>query len=161
MSNTYVLDTLNALVAIQREIPTSPPANKAVPQAFYTQTVFPFWTNRVINVRLAPGRSQELFAYRYRIGMTYIRAFLTEGTNGQAEAELYTDLPIIADWFAGTPQLQSAAVPQSPRFLDPEGAYLTDTTVFLGQMHSGVGQKIIGADFVIDVPLTIPIQPRY
>lgn len=161
MSNTYVVDVLNALVAIQREIPTSPLANKAVPQAFYTQTVFPFWTNRIISFRLMPGKSQELFAYRYRIGMTYIRAFLTEGVNGQAETELYKDIPIIADWFGGTPQLQSVAVPQSPRYMDPEGAYLTDATVFLGQMHSGIGQTIIGADFVIEVPLTIPITPRY
>jgi hypothetical protein len=164
MSNTYVVDALKRLVAIQKEIPTTPLANNAVPQAFYTQNAMPYWTNRTVGFRLTPGRSQDYRAYRYRFGMTYVRAFLTEGvqdSNGNAETLLYTDIPIISDWLGGTIQLQSAAFPTQMQFLDPEGAYLTDMTVYLGQMHSGIGQKIIGADFVIEVPLTVPTPLRY
>ena len=163
MSNlTYVVDMLKALTAIQMEIPTAPTANNAVPQAFYAQTAKPYWTNRIIGYRIQPGRSQDYRQYRYRVGMTYVREYLTAGLqNGQAETALYQDIPVISDYFGGTIQLQSRTYPQPLRYLDPEGAYLTDMTVFLGQMHSGIGEKIIGADFVIDVPMLIPTAQRY
>lgn len=162
MSNTYTLDMLNWLVAIQKEIPTTPVANNAVAQAFYTQAAMPFWTNRIIGFRLTSGRSQDYFAYRYKVGMCYVRAFLTEGVaSAPAEQQLYTDIPIISDWFAGTIQLQSVAKPQSFRFMGDEGAYVTDMNVFLGQMNSGIGAKIIGAEWVIDVPILVPTPQRY
>lgn len=164
MSNpvdVYVADMLTRVVAIQKEVPTTPLANNAVPQAFYTQSDMPFWTNRIIGYRLVPGRSQDYFAYRYKLGMTYVRAFLTEGTNGEAEQKLYNDIPIISNWFAGTIELASVAFPTPMRYLDSEGVHMLDLTVFLGQMNSGIGAKIIGADFTLEVPITVPIQQRY
>lgn len=163
MSNVYVKDLLNRMVAIEREIPTMPLANNAVPQAFYTQAAMPYWTNRIIGYRVTSGMSQDYRVYRYRVAGTYVRAFLTEGVaagNSQAEAGLYIDIPIISDYISGVIMLQSAAYPTQMQYLN-EGAYLSDMTVFLGQMHSGVGQKIIGADFVLDVPLSIPTPQRY
>lgn len=156
----YLDDALKRLCQIERECPTTPPANNAVPLAFYTQNTMSFWTNRIIGYRLTT-RSQDWRTYRYKFGMTYVKAFLTENTNGNAEAALYLDIPIISDWIGGAVQLQSSQFPGQMNYLDPEGAYIADLTVFLGQMHSGVGQKIIGADFVLDAPITVPIAQRY
>jgi len=164
MSNpvdVYTVDMLNRSVAIQKEVPTTPLANNAVPLAFYTQGTMPFWTNRIIGFRLIPGRSQDYFAYRYKLGWTYVRAILTEGVKGDGETQLYNDIPIISNYIAGTNQLQSVAYPTPMRYLDPEGVYVSDMTVYLGQMNSGIGAKIIGADFVLDVPITVPINQRY
>lgn len=165
MSNTtYVTDMLNRLVAIQKEVPTTPLANNAVPQAFYTQEDMPFWTNRIVGYR-SKLYSQDYTLWTYRVGMTYVRAFLTEGVTGQAELDLYTDIPIISEWFRQTIRLSSGA--QGGAYfapmldIDPVGAYITDMTVLLGQMHSGIGAKVIGADFIIEVPLLIPVQQRY
>lgn len=158
----WLQDALNRLCAIQKECPTSPPANNAVPYTMFTQDAMPYWTNRVHPQKLVPGMSQDYRVYRCRIGMTYVRAIVTEGITFQPEAGLYADIPIITEWFGGAIELQSKQYPQQMRYLSPKGAYIDDAPViYLNQLHSGIGAHIVGAEFTIGFEVDVPTPQRY
>lgn len=156
----WLQDALNRLVEIEKECPTTPLAANAVPYCFYVQEKMPYWTNRVIGYKMTTN-SQDYRLYKCRIGMTYVRAFTTEGVTFQPEAGLYADIPIISAWIGGAIELQSVAYPAQMVNLSPMGAYLSDMRVYLNEMHSGIGAQITGAEFFIDFTAEVLTPQRY
>lgn len=168
MSNlNYIEDYLNRMVAIEVEAvaalyPTLPEMQSvdALPYAFGSSSRFPYWLNRVISYR-AKTDSQDYRTYRYRMGAMYVRGMLTAGVPPQPETNLYTDLASLSDFISGRNQLQSVKYPTVMQWLDPEGVYISDATVLIGQVSSGIGAQVIGAEIILDVPITVPITQAY
>lgn len=163
--STILADGLARLVAIQQEMTTilEPSVTvplDAVPYGFYSQESFPYWTNRVLGYR-ERSDSQEFFVYTYRIQMRFIRGYVTEGELGGVETRLYTDIPNISNYFAARIRLQSATYAAPLPDLAPEGFYITDMIALPSLQSDGIGQSVIGAEFVGEMPLEIQIQQAY
>ncbi len=164
MTNSLT-DALNRLVTIEKELTAilEPPDNvnlDAVPYGFYTQESFPYWTNRVLSYRESSD-SQEFYVYTYRIQMRFIRGFVTEGELGGIETRLYTDIPNISTYFAARIRLQNNT-DSTPLFdIAPKGAYITEMFALPSLLSDGIGQSVIGAEFIIEIPLEVQTQQAY
>ncbi len=158
-------EALDRLVTIQKELTAilEPPNNvnlDAVPYGFYTQESFPYWTNRVLSFRETTD-SQEFYVYTYRVQMRFIRGFVTEGELGGIETRLYTDIPNISTYFAARIRLQNKTNADPLFDIAPKGAYITDMFTLPSLLSDGIGQSVIGAEFLIEIPLEVQTQQAY
>ncbi len=102
-------EVLGRAVLIEKEISASD-NGYAVPYFWYSQTVFPYWTNRIGDITIEDsGHGEQIWT----VAMTprLVIAHLTSGYAGENEGLLYKYIPLTLAEFRERPQLQSAVQP--------------------------------------------------
>jgi hypothetical protein len=142
---SYLTDLFARVAALEREaVPTA----AAVPYALYHQEWLPYFTNRLGDT--APEPDSERYSRRvYTVVVRLVVAHLGAGYGGEAETLLYDLIPAVESAFERGRWLQSAAFPQPPDALDPQGvtfARATGLTVF---SNAGIPAQQVGVEFTL------------
>lgn len=155
---SYLNDALARLVAMEQEMKAG---SVAYPYAQHWQENFPYWTNAIESFEpgeyMGDDNSQRIYvaAIRYHVG------YRTEGSYGDVEAALYTDLPALQEWFEEHPGLQSASYTTPLTDLDPQETRLLSSPVLaiIGK-SSATGNDVLGAVFRLQLTFNLSINPK-
>lgn len=155
---SYLNDALARLVAMEKAMKTG---SDAYPYAQHWQENFPYWTNAIESFEPGEYEGDDNSQRIYVAVIRYHAGYRTEGSYGDVEAAIYTDLPTLQTAFEENPGLQSTAYTTPLTGLDPlETRLLSSPVLAIIGKSSATGNDILGAIFRLQLIFNISINPK-
>jgi len=155
---SYLNDALARLVAMEKEAKAG---SDAYPYSIHWQENFPYWTNAIELFEPGEYMGDDNSQRIYIANLRYYRGYMTEGSYGEIEAAIYTDLPTLQEWFEEHPGLQSATYTTALTDLDPLETRLVSSPVLVNMgKSSATGNDIAGTVFRLQLVFNLSINPK-